>query len=157
VPTTKSNSTTAPPELKWVAQLGTSGVSGTVMWILTAYVFKNHLPATLSQFLPYVVGLVSGGVAGWMAKHTPRMDEIMHTALSLVAQAGADIDAHNSSALALANAAESLLPKSAQPAAQEAIATVQRFAQAAGTAPVPQVLSTPPSPPQRPRVEEQAP
>jgi hypothetical protein len=79
-------SAAAPPEKKVVAG-GTAGGSVLVAaWALIAYVpaIHNALPATLSQLLPGLLAVVGGGIAAWMAKHTPRLEEVMQLVLELV-------------------------------------------------------------------------
>ena len=72
---TNLNPTGAPPESKVVA-VGTYGsITLVITWILTNYVFHGHMPADLANLLPGFVAIVAASAAGWLAHHTPRMEE----------------------------------------------------------------------------------
>lgn len=65
----------APPETKVVTQTNYAAVTGVITWVLLT-VFHVTLPAALTGFLPAAVATVCGALAGWSAKHTPRLDEV---------------------------------------------------------------------------------
>lgn len=66
----------APIEAKVAAQGGTAALTGVIAWALVTFVplFHSGLPPELVTFIPYAVSAISGVVAGWLAKHTPRPD-----------------------------------------------------------------------------------
>ncbi|HEY7432004.1 MAG TPA: hypothetical protein VH641_14880 [Streptosporangiaceae bacterium] len=66
----------APVEGKVVASGAYGALSLVLTWILTTYVFRGHVPPDLLTFLPGFVSLVAGAAAGWLARHTPRLDEV---------------------------------------------------------------------------------
>lgn len=73
----KLNPSGAGPEAKVVAQGNTNIFVVLVMWAITAYFFKGHLPTTLEIALPGLLGWLFGLAAGWLAHHTPRLDEVI--------------------------------------------------------------------------------
>jgi hypothetical protein len=70
------SSTTAPVETKVAAGAVSSWATGVVTWLLVTYVFHGQLPDQLTTFLPYVVASICGTAAAYMAKHTPRLEEV---------------------------------------------------------------------------------
>lgn len=83
-------STTAPVETKTAASASVGVVIGAITWALVSYVpaFHAGLPPQLATFLAWIVPVVLGAAASWLAKHTTRPDEVMAQALQLLADAG---------------------------------------------------------------------
>lgn len=69
------NPSGSPPETKVTAQTNYAAATGVVTWVLLT-VFHVHLPAGMAAAVPVVVSTICGGIAGWMARHTPRLDEV---------------------------------------------------------------------------------
>ena len=70
------NPTGAPVETKVVAQLAYSLLTGAVTWVLASTALSGHLPAYMLNMLPMATAATAGGVAGWLARHTPRPGEV---------------------------------------------------------------------------------
>jgi hypothetical protein len=71
----KLNPAGAGPESKWVTQTYYGSATGFVTWVLLT-VFHVTLPAQMTAILPVLLGTICGSAAGWMAKHTPRLEEV---------------------------------------------------------------------------------
>jgi hypothetical protein len=79
-----------PIETKVAAGGAVSALTGVITWVLTTYVpaFQNGLPAPLAAFLPYLVSVVAGTVAAYLAPHTNRPDEVVAEAVQQLQAAG---------------------------------------------------------------------
>lgn len=73
----KLNPAAAPVETKVVASGAYGAVTLIVTWILATYVFHGRVPADLAGLLPGFVALVLGTAAGWLSRHTPRVEEVV--------------------------------------------------------------------------------
>lgn len=80
----------APVEQKVAAAAGGSTAVGLVTWILVTYIpaFSSGLPASLAALLPALLGTIGGFVSAYMARHTPRTDEVMKAVVGAQYQAG---------------------------------------------------------------------
>jgi hypothetical protein len=80
--------TLAPPETKTVSQTAVTIFVGALTWILVSYVpaFHSGLPGPLAGFLDWFVAALLGGAAGYFAKHTPRTEDVVRQAATIIHQ-----------------------------------------------------------------------
>lgn len=80
------NSSTVPIENKVVAGSWVGTSTGMLTWALTTFVppFHHGIPADLQSALPYIVAMVGGTAAAYLAKHTPRTEETLQAAFQIL-------------------------------------------------------------------------
>ena len=85
----------APVEAKTAANAFVGIVVGAITYALVALVpaFRSGLPVQLSNFLAWIVPVVLGSAASYLAKHTTRDDEVLAAALKLLEDAGVQLPA----------------------------------------------------------------
>jgi hypothetical protein len=83
----------APVETKVAAASATSIITGMITWALVSYVPSFHagLPPALAVFLPWAISAVTATAAGYFAKHTSRIDDVMAEAMQMLAQSGINL------------------------------------------------------------------
>lgn len=65
----------APPvEAKVKAATGAAAVAGLLVWLLEEYVFGAAAPEAVEAAVDVLVPAAAALVAGWLARHTPRID-----------------------------------------------------------------------------------
>lgn len=62
----------APIESKVKAGSVAAGAAALVLWALGTYVFRGAVPDIVAGIVEAIVPAVIAGVAGYLAKHTPR-------------------------------------------------------------------------------------